>query len=59
MKVLYLFNCNALLEGFEVRLAQVGDVEGVGKLVQGMPNGDDIIEAFKSALGEPSLNCQG
>ena len=58
VKVLYLFNRNALLEGFEVRSAQVRDVEGVSKLVEGMPNGEDIIGAFKSALGEHSLICQ-
>ena len=51
-QVLYLFNRNALLDGFEVRLAAAEDAEGVGMLVSGMPNSDDIREAFKSAHGE-------
>ena len=51
-QVLYLFNRNALLDGFEVRLAAAEDAEGVGMLVTGMPNSDDIRGAFKSAQGE-------
>ena len=49
--MLYLFNRNALLEGFEVRMARAGDAEGVGALVAGMPNSEDIHSAFKGSQG--------
>ena len=51
LQVLYLFNRNALLSGFEVRLAGPGDASGISALVTGMPNSDEINAAFKSAQG--------
>lgn len=46
-----MFNRNALLEGFEVRMARAGDAEGVSALVAGMPNSEDIHSAFKGSQG--------
>jgi hypothetical protein len=45
-------NCNALLDGFEVRRAMEEDYEGVSALVSGMQNSEAIKEAFKSAEGD-------
>lgn len=41
---------HALMEGFEVRLAEADDAEDVSMLVSGMPNSTHIQGLFRSAL---------
>ncbi|KAG1678295.1 hypothetical protein FOA52_013916 [Chlamydomonas sp. UWO 241] len=48
-EVPYLFNRNALLPGFEVRLATPCDAPGVAALVDGMPNAEVLCDVFKRA----------